>query len=106
AATTNGAYVLTEASLYTVEAWKVFLSHLTDHGIFTVSRWYAHKGRGEILRLVGLTAEALKQMGVANPRSHIILLRNISVSDPDAVGVGTLLVCNQPFSISDLKKIS
>ncbi len=105
AATTNGAYVLTEASLYTVEAWKVFLSHLTDHGIFTVSRWYTHKGRGEILRLVGLTAQALKQMGVANPRTHIVLVRNMSVSDPDAVGVGTLLVCNQPFSTSDLKEI-
>lgn len=106
AATTNGAYVLTEASLYTIEAWKVFLSHLTDHGIFTVTRWYARQGRGEILRLVGLSAEALKQMGVENPRAHIVLIRNMLDSNPSSVGAGTLLVSKSPFSSSDLSKIS
>ncbi len=106
AATTNGAYVLTEASLYTVEAWKVFLSHLNEHGIFTVSRWYSPQGRGEILRLIALAAESLREMGIDDPRSHIILLRNLSVSNPDEVGVGTILVSNQSFSAADLNKIT
>jgi hypothetical protein len=43
AATASGAFVFSENSLYTVEAWKIFLSHLSDHGVLAVSRWY-HKG--------------------------------------------------------------
>lgn len=35
AATAAGAFVLTENSLYTVEAWKIFLDHLTPNGCWT-----------------------------------------------------------------------
>src|SRR4029453_15153793 len=40
AATAAGAFVLSENSLYTVEAWKMFLEHLEPDGILTFSRWY------------------------------------------------------------------
>ena len=40
AATAAGAFVLSENSLYTVEAWTTFLEHLTDDGMLSVSRWY------------------------------------------------------------------
>jgi len=38
AATAAGAYVLTENSLYTVEAWKIFLDRLEDNGLLAVAR--------------------------------------------------------------------
>src|SRR5437867_5771744 len=42
AATAAGAFVLSENSLYTREAWQTFMQHLSDRGVLSVSRWY-HK---------------------------------------------------------------
>ncbi len=41
AATAAGAFVLAENSLYTLDAWKIFLQRLTDTGILSFSRWYS-----------------------------------------------------------------
>ena len=51
AATGTGAYSLSENTVYTVEAWKVFLSRLSESGIFTVSRWHSEKELGETGRV-------------------------------------------------------
>lgn len=103
AATAAGAFVLTENSLYTVEAWKLFLSRLTPKGILTFSRWYFRDRPGEVYRLTSLASAALKQSGVANPRDHIIVARRmLQVAGgfaPD--GVGTILVSREPFSATD-----
>jgi len=40
AATAAGAFVLSENAVYTTEAWRVFIQHLTDGGVLSVSRWY------------------------------------------------------------------
>ena len=40
AATSAGAFVLTENGIYTREAWATFLRHLSDRGVLSVSRWY------------------------------------------------------------------
>src|SRR5207245_219015 len=39
AATGAGAYTLTENMLYTVEAFRDYLDHLTNDGILSVTRW-------------------------------------------------------------------
>src|SRR5262249_25296220 len=39
AATGAGAFSLSENGLYTIEAWRHFLSRLTAQGVYTVSRW-------------------------------------------------------------------
>lgn len=103
AATANGAFALTENSLYTREAFQIFLNHLTDRGIFSVSRWYNNEAPGEVLRLLSLTSDALKHCGKANPRQHIVLLRNLPA--PNSIGVGTILVSQQPFSAETLAEI-
>lgn len=106
AATAAGAYVLGENSLYTVEAWEVFLEHLTERGILTFSRWYYRDRPGEMYRLTSLAAAALKSMGVSNPRDHIIVARRMQQpigNWPD--GVGTLLLGRRPFSEGDLDTI-
>ena len=54
AATASGAFVLTENSLYTVEAWRIFLEHLAPRGILSVSRWYYAERPGEVYRLATL----------------------------------------------------
>jgi hypothetical protein len=96
AATAAGAFVFSENSLYTVEAWKLFLDRLNPKGIITVSRWYS-PFRGEIHRLTSLAAASLAQIGVESPRGHIMLVKTKNV--------GTILVSPDPFSTDDVHRI-
>lgn len=104
AATAAGAFVLTENSLYTIEAWNLFLSRLTPRGVLTVSRWYFSDRPAEIYRLTALATAALAESGAGNPRNHILLARNIHrFQFGDTVeGIGTILVSREPFSDADI----
>ena len=107
AATAAGAFVLSENSLYTREAWRVFLSRLSDRGILSVSRWYFKAGPSEMYRLAALAAASLKDAGLANPREHLVIVRNMRLANkPDVPdGVGTLLASRTPFSPADLDRL-
>jgi hypothetical protein len=106
AATAAGAFVLSENSLYTVEAWTLFLEHLTPDGVLTFSRWYFEDNPAEMYRLTSLATTALMQSGITAPRNHIVAIGRIGDqggSVPD--GVGTILVSRQPFSAQDLNTL-
>lgn len=106
AATTAGAFVFTENSLYTTEAWEIFLNRLTPRGILTVSRWYFEDGPGEVYRLTTLASQALLRQGITNPREHIMIVRVRGRKGPDdPAGVGTILVSKEPFSAHDVDTI-
>jgi MFS family permease len=105
AATSAGAYVLTENGLYTKEAWMTFLDHLTPDGILTMSRWYYEAQPAETLRLTALAASSLMDMGVGNPRQHIIIVRKRDSSETGQYSVATILVSRQPFSEPDIDRI-
>ena len=94
AATAAGAFVLTENSLYTVDAWKSFLEHLTPNGVLTFSRWY-WQNPTEVYRLTCLAATTLIQFGVKDPRSHIIIVKQTG-------RIANLLVSVTPFTEADL----
>lgn len=74
AATGAGAFSLSENNLYTVEAWKTFLGHLSDTGLLTVSRWYNASNLGETGRLVSLAVAAAFKSGIKEPSKHIVLV--------------------------------
>lgn len=94
AATGAGAFTLSENSLYTTEAWHVFMDRLAEDGIFTVSRWYNPDNLGETARIVSLAAATLMESGVEDPAQHIAMA---------AVGsISTLLVSKNPLSDADL----
>lgn len=97
AATGAGAYALSENGLYTVEAWRIFLSRLEPKGIFTVSRWYKPSSPGETARMLGLAMETLWSLGVKEPRKHIVLLQNQAIA--------TLLVSALPFTDKDIDRV-
>jgi hypothetical protein len=103
AATAAGAFVLSENSLYTREAWDVFLNRLNQDGILSVSRWYHNELPGEIYRLAALASSALLDFNVERPAEHIVIVRNVrpeDVNGPD--GIGTLLLSRKPFSDQEL----
>jgi hypothetical protein len=102
AATAAGAFVLTENSLYTLDAWRVFLDRLTPRGILMFSWWYLGETPGEIYRLTALATAALRKAGVEKPRDHIVVVRNMTLAER---GVGTVLVGRAPFSGRDLDAV-
>lgn len=107
AATAAGAFALSENSLYTVEAWSIFLDKLEDDGILTVTRWFNDETPVEVYRLTALANESLRRRGVEDPRDHMLLIRRRIESDAEdrPEGVGTMLVSPSPFSARDLGTI-
>ena len=103
AATASGAFVLTENSLYTTNAWRVFLDHLAPRGILSVSRWYYADRPGEVYRLATLASTVLMQRGITRPGDHYAIIRArpaAAASGPD--GVGTMLLSRDPLSAADV----
>ena len=94
AATAAGAFVLSENSLYTVEAWTTFLERLRPRGILTFSRWYLQKREILMYRLTALASAALIRTGVREPRRHILIIKNKDI--------GTILVSRDPFTEEDI----
>ena len=104
AATSAGAYVLTENGLYTKEAWLTFLNHLTPDGILTMSRWYYEAQPAETLRLTALATASLMDIGVADPRQHIMVIRKQDNSEMGQYSVATILVSKRPFTDDEIER--
>jgi hypothetical protein len=107
AASSAGAYALSENSLYTTQAWDTFLNRLTPNGLLSVSRWYSIPGRAQPLeayRAVGLAAEVLRDRGVTEPRAHMLAYSG----PPNEQGATalTLLVSPQPFTDEALARLT
>ncbi|HEU4925837.1 MAG TPA: hypothetical protein VFT24_02235 [Vicinamibacterales bacterium] len=103
AATASGAFVLTENSLYTLEAWTRFLERLSPRGVLSVSRWYYADRPGEVYRSAVLAVAALQRLGITRPRDHFAIVRAsppATAGAPD--GIGTLLVSREPLTSADL----
>lgn len=94
AATTAGAFAHTESTLYTREAWAIFLRRTSPDGILTFSRWYDPQRVSETARLVSLAVAALLDRGASAPRDHIALVA--------AGNVATILVSPAPLGARDL----
>jgi uncharacterized membrane protein len=95
ASTAAGAFALAENNLYTVEAFRDYLGHLTDDGLVAFTRWTFDPPR-ESLRLVSLGMEALAQMGERDPWRHVIVGRQ---GETD-----TVLISREPFPDADLSR--
>ena len=93
AATAAGAFAHTESTLYTREAWAIFLDRVEPDGLLTFSRWYDPRNVGETARLLSLAIAALLDRGVVNPRDHLALVA--------AGRVATVLLSPAPLSDDD-----
>jgi spermidine synthase len=96
AATSAGAYTLSENALYTVEAFEDYFAHLAPGGILTMSRFYTEPP-GQMLRLVSLAAEAFKRSGVTDLRRHVLIARTPYYRDPKAF-IATAVFGREPFT--------
>jgi hypothetical protein len=107
AATAAGAFVLSENTLYTVDAWRTFLDSLTDRGLVSVSRWYRRPDPWEIYKTVALATTALRDAGVVDTRRHLTVIARLDKRPgfEDTPGVGALLASRSPLSESDLDEL-
>ena len=92
AATSAGAYALSENSLYTVEAFEDYLSHLTDRGVLSVTRW-VYDG----LRLVSLAQEAGARHGW-DPKERLAIVQHDRMA--------TFLLKASPFTAQETQMLS
>jgi predicted membrane-bound spermidine synthase len=76
AATGAGAFALTENNLYTVEAFKDYVTHLTDDGLLTMTRWY-FEPPDQTLRLLSIARATLSELGIPNPARHVMLIKGL-----------------------------
>ena len=75
ASTAAGAFALSENNLYTTNAFVDYLSHLTDDGVMSFTRWGFDPPR-ESLRVVALAQAALAQIG-RTCRQPIAVVREV-----------------------------
>ena len=101
AATAAGAFALSENNLYTTDAFRDYLLHLTGDGILTITRWGFDPPR-ESLRLISLAIEALGQIGEKDPWRHVIVSRQGSTQGFGALD--TVLIARRPFTESDIAR--
>ncbi len=94
AATGAGAFALTENGLYTVDAWKAFMSRLNPGGVLTVSRWYLQDAQSEGERLASLAVGSLFDTGVKEPKKHIFMATGWRIV--------TLVLSKDPFTETQL----
>jgi spermidine synthase len=101
ASTAAGAFALSENNLYTTDAFRDYLQHLTDDGLAAFTRWGFDPPR-ESLRLVGLAVEALTEIGENDAWRHFVVAREGSVAGWGAKD--TVLISRKPFREDDLAR--
>ena len=103
ASTAAGAFALTENNLYTSDAFYDYLSHLTDDGVMSFTRWGFDPPR-ESLRLLTLAMDALGRLGESDFASHVMVLRENSQNIKGWGAQDTVLISRKPFTASDVAK--
>src|SRR5579859_4161649 len=102
ASTAAGAFALSENNLYTVEAFREYFDHLKPDGMIAITRWEFKEPR-EALRVVSQAIEALRQMGVEDPRNHFIVVADGELNT-DGRPV-TVLVKKSSFTPEEVKTV-
>jgi MFS family permease len=105
AATAAGAFVLSENTLYTTDAWKLFLDRMTPEGILSVSRWYGRPVPAEMYKVAALATNSLRASGIPNARQHVMVVATGERAGESAPGVSTLLMKRTPFTEDEVNTI-
>ncbi len=92
AASSSGAFMLTENSLYTKEAFDLYLRHLNADGILCMLRWGDRINPIQVLRMQYLAKSALLSAGVRDAGSHIMLIAAPAANAPPNQELGAILV--------------
>lgn len=98
AAIMSGGYALAENYLYTLEAFKEYIDHLTDDGILMMIRWH-----NEIPRLVSTTVTAFQARDLTIPEVGKRVIVILDESDPRIKSL--FMVKRSPWTTSQVEEI-
>jgi spermidine synthase len=98
AGTPAAAHVFSENYLYTAEAFDLYLSRLSPHGIVNMMR-LEHVPPREMLRALVTATAALRRAGVDRPADHIVTL---TATDGHFTA---LLVKKSPFTLDEVSRL-
>ncbi len=98
AATSAGAFALSENNLYTVEAFREYFEHLKPDGLIAVTRW-EFRGPREALRVVSQAMAALGRLDVRDSTGHFLIVAEAPLNE-DGVPV-TVLAKRSPFTAEE-----
>ncbi|MBI3261531.1 MAG: hypothetical protein HYZ58_00095 [Acidobacteria bacterium] len=93
AATSAGAYALSENSLYTVDAFVDYFRHLKPDGVLTITRW-SFDG----LRLLSLVWAAGERLGWPTISDRVVVATHDRLA--------TLIVKNSPFEPDEIRRLA
>ena len=96
-AAASGIQSLSESYLYTIEAFRDYLDHLSPRGVLSVTRWLKHPARDNI-KIFATAVEAVEaSMGTGAAAARLALIRSWAT--------GTVLVKQAPFSKSEIERL-
>ena len=101
ASTAAGAFALSENNLYTTDAFRDYLNHLTDDGFLVFTRWGFEPPR-ESLRLISLAINALTGLGEKQLWRHVLVFREDTQKLNDWGALDTVIIFRKPISADDL----
>lgn len=102
AASSAGAYSLSENGLYTQDAFRLYFERLTARGMVSYSRWYFIADPTETLRMVTLGLQSWQAAGVARPADHMVVIANFSQNRTADQGLATMLLKKTPFTADEV----
>jgi hypothetical protein len=100
-ANSAAGFALTEANLYTVEAYQEYFDHLEPGGILDVTRLHRLVG-DEALRATVLALEALEREGIEHPERNVVVLLGHDIFNEL---FGTVLARREPWTDAELARI-
>lgn len=103
ASTAAGAFALSENNLYTTDAFRDYLNHLTDDGLMVFTRWGFDPPR-ESLRLISLAMDALADLGETQPWKHVIVVREDAKNLAGWGAQDTVVIFRKPISADDITR--
>ncbi len=104
ASTAAGAFALSENNLYTTDAFRDYLNHLTDDGLMVFTRWGFEPPR-ESLRLLSLAIESLGQIGETQAWRHVVALRDQAQNINGFGALDTVLIFRKPLGADDIAAV-
>ncbi len=103
ASTAAGAFALSENNLYTTDAFRDYLEHLTDDGLMAFTRWGFDPPR-ESLRLLSLARSALTELGESEPAKHVMVVREDAEKLNGWGSQDTVVIFRKPASGTDISR--
>lgn len=103
ASTAAGAFALSENNLYTTDAFRDYLEHLTDDGLMVFTRWGFQPPR-ESLRLISLAMQALQELGETQPWKHVVVVREDAQNLAGWGAQDTVIVFRRPMAGEDVAR--